>query len=412
MHNFEINFDEINNKKITLEEKEFRNKNLKLFNSLGFPNKRLENWKFTDLKEIIYRNFDQLNTKVGAANINKINLLKDFDHNYIFLVNGNLHTSNFDHEKKDKIKINSYDNDVNYPTSTNSLVCLNHALAENGYSLEIEKNYKFKKALIIYNFFTKEVKNKILNIKNKIKINENSEIHFVEYTINESKFINNVYEHIVLEKNSKLKSLYIQSNKNEGYFYKFLQNKLHYNSDYLGLIFSSGLKFNKMDIECDLIEKNCKCNILSALFLDKNEHQEIKTRINHLAPNCKSFQNVKKVLCSESKGVYQGKIYVKDKAQKTDAYQQSKALLLNDNAEFDSKPELEIYADDVKCSHGSTSGSVDEDSLYYLMTRGLNRDDAVKLLVKGFLDDVVEFIKSSSIKKFVNSKLEDRINEH
>ena len=98
--------------------------------------------------------------------------------------------------------------------------------------------------------------------------------------------------------------------------------------------------------------------------------------------------------------------------QKTDAYQQSKALLLNDNAEFDSKPELEIYADDVKCSHGSTSGSVDEDSLYYLMTRGLNRDDAVKLLVKGFLDDVVEFIKSSSIKKFVNSKLEDRINEH
>ncbi len=412
MHNFEINFDEINNKKITLEEKEFRNKNLKLFNSLGFPNKRLENWKFTDLKEIIYRNFDQLNTKVGAANINKINLLKDFDHNYIFLVNGNLHTSNFDHEKKDKIKINSYENDVNYPTSTNSLVCLNHALAENGYSLEVEKNYKFKKALIIYNFFTKEVKNKILNIKNKIKINENSEIHFVEYTINESKFINNVYEHIVLEKNSKLKSLYIQSNKNEGYFYKFLQNKLHYNSDYLGLIFSSGLKFNKMDIECDLIEKNCKCNILSALFLDKNEHQEIKTRINHLAPNCKSFQNVKKVLCSESKGVYQGKIYVKDKAQKTDAYQQSKALLLNDNAEFDSKPELEIYADDVKCSHGSTSGSVDEDSLYYLMTRGLNRDDAVKLLVKGFLDDVVEFIKSSSIKKFVNSKLEDRINEH
>jgi Fe-S cluster assembly protein SufD len=412
MHDFEINFDEINNKKISLEEKEFRNKNLKLFNSLGFPNKRLENWKFTDLKEIIYRNFDQLNTKVGAANINKINLLKDFDHNYIFLVNGNLHTSNFDHEKKDKIKINSYENDVNYPTSTNSLVCLNHALAENGYSLEIEKNYKFKKALIIYNFFTKEVKNKILNIKNKIKINENSEIHFVEYTINESKFINNVYEHIVLEKNSKLKSLYIQSNKNEGYFYKFLQNKLHYNSDYLGLIFSSGLKFNKMDIECDLIEKNCKCNILSALFLDKNEHQEIKTRINHLAPNCKSFQNVKKVLCSESKGVYQGKIYVKDKAQKTDAYQQSKALLLNDNAEFDSKPELEIYADDVKCSHGSTSGSVDEDSLYYLMTRGLNRDDAVKLLVKGFLDDVVEFIKSSSIKKFVNSKLEDRINEH
>ena len=145
------------------------------------------------------------------------------------------------------------------------------------------------------------------------------------------------------------------------------------------------------------------------LFLNKNEHQEIKTLVNHLAPNCKSNQKVKNVLSSESKGVYQGKIYVKDIAQKTDAYQLSKALLLDDNAEFNSKPELEIYADDVKCSHGSSSGNIDQDSLHYLMTRGLSRNDSIKLLIKGFLNDVIEFIKSPSIKKFIETKLEQQI---
>ena len=415
MQNFEINSTQIDKiKKITTEEKSFRIKNLEFFKATGFPNKRLEDWKFSDFKDIVDKNFKELDTKKVSSNIKKIDLLSDFEHNYILLLNGNLYSSNFDHEDKNKITINPYDKSIDYKISKNPLVCLNHALAENGYSLEIDKGYKFNKVLVIYNLFTKDIKNKILNNKNKIKINEKSELHIIEYTINESKskFINNVYENVVLEKNSKLKSLFIQSNKSDGFFHKFLKNKLSLNSEYLNLIFSSGLKFNKLDIECDLVEENSRCNILSALFLNKNEHQEIKTRINHLAPNCKSNQKVKNVLSSNSKGVYQGKIYVKDIAQKTDAYQLSKALLLDDNTEFNSKPELEIYADDVKCSHGSTSGNIDHDSLHYLMTRGLNREDSTKLLIKGFLSDVIEFIKNPKIKKFIESVLEKQINEH
>jgi len=250
-----------------------------------------------------------------------------------------------------------------------------------------------------------------LNNKNEIKINENSELHVIEYTINESKFkfISNVYENAILKKNAKFKNLYLQSKKSNGFFHKFLENKLSSKSDYSNLIFSSGLKFNKIDIECDLIEENCSCNIFSALFLKNDEHQEIKTRVNHLAPNCKSYQKVKNVLSSDSRGIYQGKIYVKDIAQKTNAYQLSKALLLDDNAEFNSKPELEIYADDVKCSHGSTSGSIDENSLYYLMSRGISRKDSIKLLIKGFLNDVIELIKSPTIKQFIESKLEEQV---
>ena len=121
---------------------------------------------------------------------------------------------------------------------------------------------------------------------------------------------------------------------------------------------------------------------------------------------------LKNVLNSKSKGVYQGKIFVKDIAQKTDAYQLSKAILLSESSEFDSKPELEIYADDVKCSHGSTSGSLEEDSIYYLMARGLSRKDSIKMLVSGFLNDITDSIKSTPIKKFILDKLEKQVYEY
>ena len=202
IQDFEINSKQIDKiKKITAEEKNFRIKNLELFKATGFPNKRLEDWKFSDFKNIIDNNFEELDTQNVSYNSKKIDLLKDFEHNYIFLVNGNLNSSNFDYEDKSKIKINSFDKSIDHQISKNPLVCLNHALADNGYYLEVKENYKFKKTLVIYNFFTKDIKNKILNNKNKIRVNENSELHVVEYTINESKykFINNSYENIFLD---------------------------------------------------------------------------------------------------------------------------------------------------------------------------------------------------------------------
>mgnify|MGYP001267065100 CR=1 FL=1 len=108
-------------------------------------------------------------------------------------------------------------------------------------------------------------------------------------------------------------------------------------------------------------------------------------------------KKVKNVLNDESKGVYQGKIFVKDVAQKTDAYQLSKAILLSERSEFDSKPELEIYADDVKCSHGSTSGNIDKEALFYLKARGIKEKEAIKMIIKGFLESVLEKIKDKDI---------------
>ena len=212
-----------------------------------------------------------------------------------------------------------------------------------------------------------------------------------------------------MKESSILKSIYLQSHKSSGYFHKYSKSRLSSSSSLTSFIFPTGLKFSKLDLEFDLEGEKSDCNIQSASFLDDNEHQEIKTRVNHFYPNCRSYQKVKNVLNSASKGVYQGKIFVKDVAQKTDAYQLSKAILLSEKSEFNSKPELEIYADDVKCSHGSTSGNLDQDSIYYLMTRGLSKKESTNLLVESFLNEIIETIKSSSIRNFIKTKLEKSI---
>ena len=411
--NYKISPSEINKIKVlNQKDKNFRLENLKLFNQQGFPTRNHEDWKFSDINQIFSKNFKNLESFKNEIKPKSINFIKEFDHNHILMVNGKLENSEFKFEDKNKIKIKSY-NDSNFSLNNeeNSLINLNNALSNNGLFLEVADNYRFEKAIIIYNVFTDDLKDNLLNNKNKIILGKNSELHIVEYNINQSKnkFIYNTTENVILNENASLKTINLQANQNEGFFYKFSKGKMKSNSNYSSFIFSSGPKFNKIDAEFDLEGENCDCNIKSALFINKDKHQEIKTKINHLVPNCKSYQKIKSVVDAEGKGVYQGKIYVKDIAQKTNAYQLSKALLLSENSEFNSKPELEIYADDVKCSHGSTSGSVDENSIHYLMTRGLSKKQAVQLLVNGFLNEIIGDIKSNSVRKFIENKIEIQI---
>ena len=413
MLNYKINSDEIDKiGNFTKEEKNFRLKNLDYFNDIGFPNKKNEDWKFSDLKAIVSKNFSKLDIQLSKSKKQKVDFIKDFEHNYIVVVNGELTISDFKYEEKSNITLRSFTND-NYSNKKekNPLINLNHALSDKGFFLEIKENYKFKKILVIYYLFTKDLDENILNSKNRIKIGKNSELHLLDYFVNDSKknFFNNVQEDIILENSAIFKNIYLQNSKSSGYFHKYSKNKLLTGSHYTSFIFPAGLKFNKLDLEFNLEGERSECNLQSASFLDGKEHQEIKTRINHLSPNCKSHQKVKNVLNAESKGVYQGKIFVKDVAQKTDAYQLSKAILLSESSEFDSKPELEIYADDVNCSHGSTSGNLDKDSIYYLMTRGLNQLESKQLLINAFLNEIADTIKSNSIRNFIKTKLETQL---
>ena len=361
------------------------------------------------------KNFENINNTHEHNFNKKLETIKNIEHNYIFLIDGKINSSSFKYEEKNKILLKNYSEKSTIKIDAkNSLHFLNNALFSWGFNLEVSKNYKFKKPLIIYNFFSDNLENIILNDKNSIKLNEDYQLTLIEYNSDKTRnyFIKNTEDLVSLDKNAILNNILIQNSKSNGHFYKYIKVTLEEGSKYENYNLSSGLKFNKVDIEADLNKENGVCNIYSALNLINDDHQEIKTRINHNTAHCKSNQKIKYVLNQNSKGVYQGKIFVKKLAQKTDAYQLSKALILNDKAEFDAKPELEIYADDVKCSHGSTSGSIDDDSIHYLMTRGIAKEEAVKLLINGFLNETLESIDNSVIKNFLEEVLENQINEY
>ena len=409
--NYDFKIDKI--KDLTSEEISLRKKNLDLFYQIGFPTKKDEDWKFSDLNSILGNNFNKIANNDFLPREKEFKIIDEFEHNFISLFNGKLISKDFSYEEKNKILINNFNyKDDLALDSKNSLYFLNNALATGGFSLEISKNYKLKKPIVVYNNFSNSLKEKIVNYKNSIILNENAELNLINYIKNSSKenFMVKILENIKVKKDSSLNNILINNSKCNCYFYKYIKSDLEKNSNFENYFLSSGLKFNKLDIEINLNEENSNSSVFSALNLIDKEHQEIKTRINHNAQNCNSYQKVKNVLNDESKGVYQGKIFVKNIAQKTDAYQLSKALILNDAAEFDAKPELEIYADDVKCSHGSTSGSIDLNSIHYLKSRGIPEKEAYQMLINGYLCEILEKLSEGKIKNFLKEKLERQIN--
>jgi len=430
-----LNFDEFQKANQSGSElNNIRIKNLNIFKEKGFPSKREENWKYTDLKTILSNNLSTLeipNNK-RTSQYNSEWLLKDFKHNQIVLVNGDFVSSDFSFEDKEKIKIKPLKIVLNgekdfekirdyFTDQQNSLTSLNHALVNDGIFLEIEDNYSFNKPLIIYNFFNKFSENKIINNKSFISLGKNSKLNLLEYYKAEDsiKYFNNTIHNYSIQKNAMLKKFSIDSNLDNSYNYHLTNVKSYSNSIFENFLFSSGSSFVKNEIHCNLLESFSSCFVNALMFLSNQQHHELKTNINHKNEHCKSSQLVKSVLLDKSNGTYQGKIYVTKDAQKTDGYQLSKALVLSENSAFNSKPELEIYADDVKCSHGSTTGNIDQNSIFYLMSRGLSKEQANKMLVEGFLNEAIETITEPNIQSLISklfidkiSKTKFEINEH
>lgn len=174
------------------------------------------------------------------------------------------------------------------------------------------------------------------------------------------------------------------------------------NASYTSFVLSLGGALVRRDIKVDLIEQGADVRVDGAYALSGDQHSDITSEIRHLVPHTRSNQVVKGVLAGDSRGVFQGRIYVERGAQGTDGRQLHKALLLNRGPEVDSKPELEIYADDVQCAHGAATGEMDEDHLFYLMSRGIDEQTARALLVEGFLDDVIFDIADEGAKTLIH----------
>lgn len=400
-----IDFNKIEkNSKFSEDNIKFRKKNLQHFVEKGFPNKRIEDWKFSDLNQIISSNISNLSffNDKEFKDSEQIYLIDKFEHNKIIFINGVISKIDIKHEDGKKIIINNDLDFIGNSNEVNPLVSLNNALANTYTCVTVKENYSLNKPLIIYNITTEELQSTALNLRIDIKLERNSNLKLVTiFDDNSQQNFININQNFDIAQDAILKSYKIdhKANSNIKYFYNNIN--LAKNSISENFIFSTGSKFIKNEVNCNLNDQYSSAFINGVINLNNSQHHEIKTNINHLAENTKSYQLIKTVLNDKSKGVYQGKIYVDAKAQKTNGYQLSKALLLNKDTEFDGKPELEIYADDVKCSHGSTSGHLDEDSIFYLMSRGLSHQQSKELLINGFLMDAVEKITDLEIKDLI-----------
>ena len=384
----------------------------KRFSSHGYPTRKEENWKFTSS-----RNLAKFENNVSQKP--KIDHL-DIDNNTILFVNGILDQrtlKNFKYNEKLKV----VDLSILKEKSTlkfsenfikDSVFNLGVMDFKEGFYFEFDKNLVLDEPIKLVNYYNASKDFSRITSFNIFHVQSGSEISFIENDINDGESSFNLkLNKFISEKNSVLK------------FGKFYQGKgdnhlLSYN--YFTLKKDSVLKidalnkesiFNKEFIEVDLEETGCDVNISILNLGKKNDHLDNNILINHNAESCTSFQHVRNILDNDSSAVFNGKVIVSEGAQKTDSNQSNKNLLLSDTSNAYSNPQLEIYADDVSCGHGSTTGALNEDSIFYLRARGIKKSDAIKILIKAFAKEVIDEFSLSSIQDISEIALDNWINE-
>ena len=404
----QLDFDKIiKTYKISEKEIQLKKNFLKKFIENGFPNRKQEDWKFLDISQIIKKNIGDLSFFNDYSLPNKIDpsiFIDGLEHNKIIFINGRIEKIDFNYEDQNQIEISdeigkniSFDYD-------NSLIDLNNAFSNKVFKILVKKNYSLKKPLVIYHSTSNKIKSKNVNLSLNFELEENSCLRLIDYfSDNTEKNFVNISYNFNLKKYSILKNFKLDKFRNNNLKYSFNNIEQDNNSISETFILSAGSDYFKNEVNCNLNGEYSSAFINGVFSLKENQQHEIRSTINHLVENTKSYQLIKSVLGKNSKSAYQGRIFVNSKAQKTDGYQLSKAILLDETSEFNAKPELEIYADDVKCSHGSASGSLNENSIFYLMSRGLNYQQSKELLINGFLLDVVEKITDSEIKNLIKN---------
>jgi len=406
----QLDFDKIiKTSNISKKNIDSKRNHLKKFIESGFPNRKQEDWKFLDISQIIKKNIKNLSFFNDYSLPNKIDssiFVDGLEHNKIIFINGRIEKIDFSYEEKNNIEINDEINTELTLKNENSLIDLNNAFTNKVFKIIVKKNYSLKKPLIIYHTTNEKMKSKNINLRLDFELEQNSSLRLIDFfTDSADKNFSNILYNFDLKKDSILKNYKLDKFKNDNLKYSFNNIDQEANSVSETFILSSGSNFFKNEVNCNLKGEYSSAFVNGVFSLKENQQHEIRTIINHLVENTKSYQLIKSVLGKNSKAAYQGKIFVDSKAQKTDGYQLSKAILLDETSEFNAKPELEIYADDVKCSHGSASGSLNENSIFYLMSRGLNYQQSKELLINGFLLDVVEKITDSEIKNLIKNMI-------
>lgn len=238
----------------------------------------------------------------------------------------------------------------------------------------------------------------------KIVLEEGAEATIIERHNGEGSYWKNMSTEIVVGANATLHHIRLQEDGVEGVNTNMVSIALERDAVYDGFTLNKGGKLTRHEIHAVINGPNAELSLNGINLLGGRQHGDTTILIEHKAPHCQSNQFYRSILDDEARGVFQGKVHVHQAAQKTDGYQLSNAILLSENAEMDTKPELEIYADDVKCSHGATTGQLDEEPVFYLRSRGLNEKEARRLLVQAFVDEVVDKVADEDIQAAVREK--------
>ena len=287
---------------------------------------------------------------------------------------------------------------------------LNSSLAKKGFTIQIEPNTIIENPIEIL-FFSKVKNDNFEQYRNKIVVGNNSQVKFVEriQNLSDSKCFINQFTQINIGENTMLEYNKIQDNSENSILidniniYQLSSASAIVNT----LIFGGAFTRNNLSFEQN--GSNCDSDMNGVSILDNNQFADNHTFVDHKQPHCRSNEMYKGVYLDDSKGVFNGKIMVRPNAQKIDAFQSNNNLLLSENSTIDSKPQLEIYADDVKCSHGCTIGQLDNDALFYMKSRGIREKEAKAVLTYAFASEAVNNISIPEVKKMAQQLIAKKL---
>jgi Fe-S cluster assembly protein SufD len=390
------------------------------FKNTGFPTAKAEEWRFTNIQPVLNENY-QLGAHLPgqAVNVNAANI-EGVDAYRVVLVNGVYRHDLSDTIEEQGIILNSFANAVQSDVfnkhfaqyadkAENPFVWLNTALSNNGFFIEIQAGKVAQKPIHVIHISVADSQT-FYQTRNLIVVERNAEAQIIETFITEngsSKTFGNTVTEIVVDENAKLEHYYLQQASSQSSFNnhtEIIQRKYSLYNNYNCTFPGASFVRNTINVRMD--DPSIESHLYGITLLSDNQLVDNHTVVDHMKPHGESYEWYKNILQDSSTAVFNGKIFVRLDAQKTNAFQQNNNMLLSGNATINTKPQLEIFADDVKCSHGCTIGQFNEDAKFYLQARGIGEEQARTLLVHAFAFDVTERFKNETIRSHVDHLVE------
>lgn len=402
-----------------------RSKAIKKFESEGFPTKKLESWKYTSLKRTLKYDYKLFPSQKDVIDFKDIQdyLINDIESYKIVFVNGKYYSnlSETTHEGMDICILSSaltqskYDliieNYFDRISKKDGITSLNTAFSHEGAYIHIPKNIQVDKPIQILHFSTGENESLMFQPRNLIVVDENSQVEIIERyqsITNNNVLVNSVSE-IYVNKKSNVKHYKIQNDKKSSSLIDNTFVSQEHSSSYNLHTFSFGGDLTRNNLNIFQNDQRIESTINGITIIDDEQHVDHNTLIHHKEPNCTSHQDYKGIYGGQSVGVFNGRVLVEKEAQKTNAFQANNNVLISDKASINTKPQLEIFADDVRCSHGCTIGQLDNNALFYLRSRGIPEKEATALMMFGFANKVLTSVQNQEIKSMINKIIASKL---